>query len=135
MLDCGNQVFQGPRHRSAQSLKRRRPAGVVINNFYRVSRAVVAATVAIAGEDGKAGILKESGIDLREIAEDEDGAACGFEPAGVEAIGAQPSGNALIRRNFFLTHEFQLIARARAHGCARLADANLARTPNNCHTN
>jgi len=39
--------------------------------------------VTVAGEDGEARILGEAGIGEGEIAEDEDGAAPGFDPAGV----------------------------------------------------
>jgi hypothetical protein len=45
--------------------------------------------VTVAGEDGKAGILEEAGIGEGEIAKDEDGAARGFDAAGVKAIGAE----------------------------------------------
>jgi len=45
--------------------------------------------VAVAGEDGEARILGEAGIDEREVAEDEDGAARGFDPPGMETISTE----------------------------------------------
>jgi hypothetical protein len=60
---------------------------------------------AVAGKDREAGILGESGIGEREIAKDKNGAACGFEAAGVEAIGTEAGRNARVRSTFFLTHK------------------------------
>jgi hypothetical protein len=48
--------------------------------------------ITIAGHDGQAGILGEARIGERKIAEEEDGAASGFEPADVETIGAEAGG-------------------------------------------
>ncbi len=42
--------------------------------------------VAVAGKDGEAGVLGEAGIGLGEIAENENRAAWGFEPAGMKTI-------------------------------------------------
>jgi len=47
--------------------------------------------VTVAGEYGEAGILRESRIDVRQIAEHEDGAVSRFDPAGMQAIGTEAS--------------------------------------------
>jgi hypothetical protein len=90
---------------SAKSLKRCGPARVVVNNSYRVRRFVDPAAVTVADKDGEAGILGESRIAEREIAKDKNRAACGFEAAGVEAIGTEAGRNPPIRSTFFLTHK------------------------------
>ncbi len=42
--------------------------------------------VTVTGEDREAGILGETGISVREIAEDEDGAVVRFDAAGMKTI-------------------------------------------------
>jgi hypothetical protein len=61
--------------------------------------------VAITREHREAGVFGKTRIGEGKIAEDKDRAARGFEPAGVEAIGAEPICNAVIRRIFFLVHK------------------------------
>jgi hypothetical protein len=68
--------------------------------------------ITLAGEDGESGILRESGIGLRQIAECEDGAASGFESAGVETIGAEAGGNLLLRRIFLFGHNSSITQEA-----------------------
>src|SRR5229473_4674097 len=60
--------------------------------------------VTITGENGEAGIFGETGIGEREIAEDEDGAARGFEEASVEAIGAEAGVDIFAVGNFGRGH-------------------------------
>jgi len=59
----------------------------------------------LAGEDGQARILGEAGIGVRELAEDKDGAARGFESARVNTASAKTGGRAVIRRALFLFHK------------------------------
>jgi hypothetical protein len=68
--------------------------------------------IAVAGEDGKAGILRKARVGEREIAENKDRAASGFEAAGVETIGTEAGGNPPIRCAFFLTHESSIAQEA-----------------------
>jgi len=47
--------------------------------------------VAVTGEDREPGILGKAWIAKREIAEDEEGAAGGFDAAGMKTIGTEAS--------------------------------------------
>src|SRR5229473_1678659 len=60
--------------------------------------------VTVTGENWEAGIFGETGIGEREIAEDEDGAARGFEEASVEAIGAEAGVDIFAVGNFGRGH-------------------------------
>ena len=46
--------------------------------------------VTFTREDGQSGIFGKARISLREIAEDEGRTARGFDPAGMNAVGAEP---------------------------------------------
>ncbi len=61
--------------------------------------------VTVAREDGQAWIPGEARIVVREIAENEDGTARGFELAGVNTVCAEAGGSAVIRRALFLFHK------------------------------
>lgn len=61
--------------------------------------------VTLAAEDGEAGILREAGIGLRQVAEHENGAVSRFDAAGMQAIGAEASGNGVIRLLLCARHE------------------------------
>jgi hypothetical protein len=60
--------------------------------------------VAVAGDDGEAGILGEAGISDGEIAENENGAARGFDAASVEAMGAEAGARIFAVGNFGRAH-------------------------------
>jgi len=72
--------------------------------------------LAVAGEDGEAWVLGESGIGEREIAQDEDRAARGFEAASVEAIGAEANTQGVMRLLPRIRHENKDSAVRGRHG-------------------
>jgi hypothetical protein len=59
----------------------------------------------VAGQHRKPGIFGEAGVSEGQVAEEEDGAARGFEAAGMEAVGTEPGVHAPILRAFFLIHK------------------------------
>jgi len=60
--------------------------------------------VTVAGEDRETGIPGEAGIGLRKVAENELGASCRFDAAGMQAIGTQTSTKRVIRLLLCLRH-------------------------------
>jgi len=73
--------------------------------------------VTVAGEDGEARILGEAGIGDGDIAENENGAARGFEAASVEAIGAKTSPWGVMRLLLCIRHDTKDNALSRRDGC------------------
>jgi len=63
--------------------------------------------ITVAGEDREARILGEAGIALREIAEDEDGAALGLDATGMQTIGTEAGTVEVTRLLLNIGHEMK----------------------------